>query len=95
MLNRLFGGECCAALPYSFSKGASGKEVVVVYSLPVKVLLPVHLWGGEAGCPGKALQVCHVFLVSLSADLWAPLAPQRTQFIPLPPRLLFLKIKVF
>lgn len=78
MLNRLSGGECCAASPYSFSKGASGKEVVVIYCLPVKVLLPLHLWGGRAGCLGKVLQVCHVLLVPLSADLWAPLAPQRT-----------------
>lgn len=39
------------------SKGASGKEIVVIYCLPVKVLLSVCLWGGEVGCPGKVLQV--------------------------------------
>lgn len=68
-----------------FSKGANGKEVVLIYCLPVKVLLLAHLWGGKAGCPGKVLQVCHMLLVSLSADLWAPLAPQRIHFIPPPP----------
>lgn len=57
MLNRLFGGECCAASPYSFSKGASGKDIVVIYCLPVKVLLSVRLWGGGVWCLGKVLQV--------------------------------------
>lgn len=44
----------------------------MIYCLPVKVLLPVLLWGGGVGCPGKVLQVCHVHLVSLSADLLVP-----------------------
>lgn len=64
----------------------------MIYCLPVKVLLPVLLWGGGVGCPGKVLQVCHVHLVSLSADLLVPLAPQKTQFIL--PHLLSLKIKI-
>lgn len=64
----------------------------MIYCVPVKVLLPACLWGGGVGHPGKVLQVCHVHLVSLSADLWAP-RPHREH--SLFPRLLFLKIKIF
>lgn len=85
-------GMLCSITIFLFqgSKWQGGCGDLLPACQSLVVCLPV---GCGVGHPGKVLQVCNVLLVSLSADIWAPLAPQRTQFIP--PHLLLLKIKIF